>query len=375
MNATKMNRAPTSASNLARRAACPGSEAAESPFSEKDSEWSSEGVLLHSMWFADKNPALITPDQLELVIQAQSLARRFFTEFCNARGIPEDAAYVDEKEVELMLVDEEGRDLIPGHADIIRTWPEHHAAVVVDVKFGYLEVPDAAENLQTAAYSVGLFQQAEETLDAIGVAIVSPRAFGQRVTSAIYTSPQIASALAEIKRIVAACKEPKAPRHAGDWCQYCKAKVTCGEYTGQLALVQEVQTVDAIKTLSGDRLWQLKRAIKFANAIEDAVNDELRHRITEGTIYGKLKSNGSTRELFDATGAFAKLNEWLGNEGYPKMTASAFDSCRKMVFGSVEELFASITGMAKSKAKERLKEVISEFCVETPKAQSPVEAK
>jgi len=178
-------RAKTSASNLFRRAECPGSEAAEAPFAEQNSEYSSEGTLLHKWFFVPEKPiALLTKTQLETLNEAETYARKAFLEFATLHGIPDDALAVDNHEVELDVHDTDGTPLPPGHADLVRFWPEYDLAYIVDAKFGFSEVEEAPSNLQLADYALGVFQNSNGKLKEIGVAIVQPRNFGERLTPA-----------------------------------------------------------------------------------------------------------------------------------------------------------------------------------------------
>ena len=376
----------TSASNLHRRAACPGSANAEKDLAEQDSEDSREGQLLHRLFFSKTNrTALVTADQLEVVETAERYTRKFITEFTELNSIPIDAQKIEAKEVELSA------GAVTGHADLIIEWPDCDCAVVIDAKFGRLEVEEAADNLQLAAYATALNDgilvsqygrldiEEEETPSkrVIGVAIVQPRAFGERITSAIYRGPSLTAARAELVRIVHATKNPDAPRHAGEHCRYCKAKVTCKEYLESLNQLAVMPDKTAVATLSDEYLRNLFLAIKRANQIKDEVEAEIRARMDAGKAVGlalKYRNTGSVRELFQPLGALEAMNVWLDDNGYAPLSATAFDSCRRMQFGELEKLFANLTGLAQTRAKERLKEILAEYTVERPKRAAIIEA-
>src|SRR5215471_7073109 len=97
-------RAATSASNLFRRALCPGSERLEEGLPDEDSPESREGTLLHEY---DANPQLdrsvLTPDQRDLLRISEALDNFVFARCVHEYGLDgtQDAHFVDYREVEL----------------------------------------------------------------------------------------------------------------------------------------------------------------------------------------------------------------------------------------------------------------------------------
>lgn len=365
---TKPVRAVTSASNLFRRALCPGSAAMEAQFSEADSEFSVEGTLLHSLFMLppEQYPDIkLTDEQREAVECANFHARDFIRQFCEDNSIPDDAEFIDEREVTLEIY-WSGFPLFPGHADFIRHWPSHGVAVVIDAKFGFMEVEDACENLQLSTYAAGwALTRPYHVTSKVGVAIVQPRNFGPKKSVAQYDSKGLVDAHLEIVRVFRESEQPDAPRNPSlKACHFCRAKAACPEYKAKfMQLSPELSA--AITTLENDQLARMYEAVKFAAKVADEVRDEMRARILAGTLPGfKLGNSGSTRRLVDGVGLFVAMSKRFPDaEHFPIQ----YNRCLEMVWGRMEELFASLAGVSEAKAKEFVREIAAPFVEEKEK--------
>lgn len=380
-----VKRAVTSASNIFRRALCPGSRAMEEPFcevkvplselaiAEKEDDYSREGQMLHKLYMTGSRPTSLTPAQVQALDDADALTNEFFTKFCVSMGIQEDAQFVDEREISLVLNDTQDRQIFPGHADLIRLWPDYEIAALADAKFGFMEVDNAADNTQLASYAIML--QQKQPMKTIGVAIVQPRNFGPRLTTAIYADVQMAGALAELIRIDTASKKPNAPLTPGDkQCHFCSAKVACPAYKAQIEVANQILSTTAVGTASDEQLDKLLIACQFAAKIGDDVRGEIRARIEAGGMPGwKLQNTGETVDLTNNDGFYAALKSYFSEN--PAFTARAYDSCRSMKWGDLYALLGQITGMSEAKVKEFVKTMSEGFVVRTPKAQRIVKEK
>lgn len=362
-------RAVTSASNIFRRKLCPGSERMEAGIYEPDSEYSREGKMLHELFLTGIRATFLTPDQHETLNLADKLATEFFDKLCAENGIPPGTAYVEEREQDMMLRTAAGHPLFPGHADVIRTWPEYEVRGIVDAKFGYLEVDHAADNTQTASYAA--MKQQTDPVKVTGVAIVQPRNFGPRITMAVYVAAALPSAVAELEGIVAAAKAPDAPLIAGEQqCHYCKAKVKCPAFLARSNAVTVVGT-RAVAELKPDELIAVWSACKFASKIASDVSDEMRRRVKAGELPGyKLQSSGDVVNLEDSTGLFIALGAHFA--GNPAFTATAYDDCREMGWGRLTGLIQNLTGLSEKKAKEFIDDMNKPFVTRVPKAERVV---
>src|SRR5215510_10062110 len=195
-----MTRANTSASNLFRRALCPGSEAMEAGLPDEDTEESREGTLLHHY---DAHPELdrsvLKPEQRDLLEISAALDRFIFSRISQTyqlNGKDETSSYVENREVALNYKE------LPGHADLVRYYIGPKIALIVDKKFGYKLQTPATLNKQLRAYAVMVAEMV--TLNGAIVAITQPRMpYSERVTIAAYGQDDIVQTRAAIDDILA----------------------------------------------------------------------------------------------------------------------------------------------------------------------------
>jgi hypothetical protein len=360
-------RAILSASNLSAAALCPGKPNMERPFLDRTTIDAARGTALHPYFQSDLPRAALTADDREFMEYSDTLSRRFLDEFRALNGITDEEPFTRENEISL-------DGLVPGHPDAVYSWRDGAIVAILDLKTGPVEVDSADENEQLAAYSALVWQR--KPFEVAGVCIVQPGCFGKHTSSAIYRAEQMSGVLDYIERIHAATVPEDAPRVAGEkQCRFCRARVACDAYTSSLMEI-ELLKVHAVSTANNDQLARLKRATQFADKVKDEINEELRKRIEAGEMPGwKLRNTGSARDLFDSTGAFLALKQWLAEQGHTVITASAYDNCRRITWEPIEKLFAEAAGMSQKKAKDTLKELLAPFVVETEKAKSPVEEK
>ena len=361
-------RAVTSASNLLRRKLCPGSARMEMGLGEEENEYSAEGTFLHSQFMQPKSPDA-TPDQLETLALAEYYADRHFDRIRRQFNIPEDAEYIDEKDVGFWLYDNKGHPIIPGHSDRIRNWPKYLVRSIVDAKFGFLDVEHAADNTQLASYFVMAHQQIPVAWT--GVCIVQPRNFGPRMSEAIYSAGDFAAARDEIILIDKESKQPDAPLRAGrKQCHFCKAKSICDEYKRTFITLR---TPMAVETLENEDLSKLHTAIAAAIKLQPLVNSEMRRRISEGKLPGyKLRNTGDHRVCVKPSGLYMALSSYFADN--PDFTARAYDACREIAWGKLAKFVQSITNMSEKASKKFVKEISEPFCTSTPKEKAVVRA-
>jgi len=319
-----MNRAVTSASNVHRRAVCPGSERLEADLPEEDSVQSREGTLLHAY---DANPALeravLKPDQRDLLTRSSDLEAEVFRRVTEQFAIAIDEPYTQGVETALM-VHRGIKALIPGHCDKWRHYHKRGILVILDKKFGYIEVTPAAANYQLRTYAVAGAEQWKPVNDVV-VAITQPRLpYEQRITMAAYTADDIKAAKQELFAIKDACTAPDAPlRPTEDGCRYCKAKLICPAFRAAVqdgmaivALPDREITVAAreehiarvVAALPDEKLDDLLVKLQMAQFIAEPARDEARRRVASGALPGwKLGKASEMRKVADPERAIALL--------------------------------------------------------------------
>lgn len=328
-----MLRATTSASNIFRRALCPGSEGLEEGLQDEDSPQSKEGTLLHAY---DANSSLeravLSPNQQDLLRIAAEADEFVFSTVATEFGLAADESFTEEREIELFAL--RGNEYeTPGHGDRLRYYPRLKLLVIRDAKFGYKEVTPAAANYQLRTYAIG--GAAKWDVDNVVVAITQPRLpYYQRVTMATYSPDDIELSIAELISIRAGSRAPDAPLHAGEeQCRYCKAKTKCPEFTRQLVPLDQGKELKArLPELTPAQRDGLIRAVKFAKFIEDALMDNEREVIaSDGESLYTLGKAKEVRHVTDVKRAVA----FLALRG--DLTREQAMDCCEMSIGAVEE--------------------------------------
>jgi len=344
----------------------------EHGLAEQDSEYSTEGVMLHSLFLTGNRPDTLTPNQVELLDLADFYADEFFTNVRAKFDISEGEPWIDEREPEMVIKDASEVVLFPGHADVVRTWPRLKVRAIADAKFGFMEVDEAPGNLQLATYAVMRQQQSEAK--AVAVAIIQPRNFGPRFTQAVYGASDLSAAEVEVMMIYVNSLKPDAELRAGPHCHFCKAKTICPAYTQMFAGIQKTVGTVAVETLPLETLEELFGAIKFAEKIGKDITAEMRRRVNEGHAPGwKLRNTGDVTVLDKTFDFYQALKGYF--KDIPQFTPRAFDDCRVMGWGKLETLIQDITGLSDKKVKEFIKEMSEPFVTRTPKEKSVVREK
>ena len=357
-------RQTTSASSLSRRRLCPGSARQEAGILDQENEWTGKGNELHRLYFTGERPEMLSAKDRETLDSADALTRKFLDAFREHAGIPEDAHYLDHRELPLGFRDAEGFVIFPGHVDLCREWPDYGAAIC-DFKSGFGEVSEAEQNEQLACYAV--MRQQERPARLTGVAIVQPNNFGPRMTTALYDAAALETARAEILRIWNSTLPVNAPLVAGEeQCRNCKAKVFCEAYRAKFLVVDDYKT-RAIDQLTPDELAQCMDAIRFANRIKDDVSARLVELITAGQMPGwELKNTGSTTTVTDLTGAMMAIV----NRADGKIT---FDEVRSFLTLSTSKVATLLheKGLPEKGAKVLVDAAVAPFATITEKGKSP----
>jgi hypothetical protein len=373
-----MIRPVTSASNVHRRALCPGSERLEAGLPEEDSPQSQEGTLLHSY---DASPQLdrtvLKPQQRDLLRISKELDDFVFARVAEQFGIAANDVFQYGNEKELLALEETPQET-PGHCDRWGCLPKKRLLVIIDKKFGYRETTPAAANYQLRTYAIAGAEQWD--VDHVVVAITQPRlSYEQRVTMAVYSMEDIAAAEDELIAIRKASAKPDAPLVAGEeQCRYCKAKLICPAYKAQvtegLALVQsgdgtvtkrEATAERSLAECNDAQLDAVLIAIQFSDFIKDLARDEARRRIANGALTNwKLGKETEVREIVDPKRALSLLT--LKGD----LTRDEVFDCSNPSITKIEEKLREKTGGTWKEAREILETTLAPVIEREPKKPS-----
>lgn len=116
-----------------------------------------------------------------------------------------------------------GQELNFGHYDTLIFLSEE-IAILVDYKFGWIPVPDAASNWQGKGYAIGCFQKYPR-LKKIGVVFIQPKL--HRVTNTHYKVEDCYAMFREVRDVIAAAENPNKTLRPGPYCDYCAHAGTC----------------------------------------------------------------------------------------------------------------------------------------------------
>lgn len=373
-----MIRALTSASNIPRRAACPGSAYAESQCEqEPDSADSSEGTLLHDLDAnPDKDRSDITSEQAEVLAKANSGDEEIFKSIRLALKLDAAEPYEEGYEKELWFF-RSIKKLFPGHCDRWRWWPGVKILAIIDKKFGRKEVTSAESNLQLRCYAT----MAEKIWkpDMSVVAINQPRLpFEDRLTMGEYTPEQITASRDQINAIWDASHNadgsPRedAPRFADaqEQCRYCRAKLKCDAYTAKYgwmtlpALDGKEVFVGKLAEISDDKLAQVWEAIAFAKIVEPSAKAEIIKRHGSGGMQMfELQNSGNTSTINDTPKAMRLLKSY-------GLTEEEIMLCSKLKKEDLAEKVKTRESCTIAASKKKLNEILAPVLTVTAKSPS-----
>ena len=373
-----MIRALTSASNISRRELCPGSAAAEQDFPQgDDSEYSEEGTLLHAI-DSDASAGVgvkLTGEQKDVLEAAKRADDEIYNSVRASLKITPEEPFEEGREEELWFY--RGlKKVFPGHCDRWRWYPNMSVLIIIDKKFGRLEVTPAESNMQLRAYAVmgARRWKAEHTL----VAINQPRLrYDDRVTLAEYNKDSIQAAGEHVLRIWDGAHNPDGsprtdvPRVAGQaQCRYCSARLHCDAYREKyefLAKPSEDGKDRFVATLGAATDAELDRihvAATFAALVKDDIKKEIVRRMEDGGMRNyEMKPTGNTSTISDVEKAVGML------EGIGLTQSQIIKRARLSLDALAEDLHAK-EGGTQIAAKRKIRDTLASVLDVTPKAPS-----
>lgn len=273
-----MSHHPLGPSTLSRRAACPGSYAAELPLwdtPEEEREEAVAGTVRH----VAASGGLITPEfRTELLASLREPADRSLVETWWAYwdGAAHVTCEVLAAGVETRLSLSRGRHGTCDAWMVIRTPDGRRVLIVGDLKAAPAGRPD--ESLQLADYAVGLSRLHE--VDECVLVLVDVLGIHQSEAS-------LADCEARVEAVLDAATAPDAERRPGAHCAYCRARDACEvrqqvavQSAGLVAVIRDpVAYVAALpaaeRTAAVDAIVLAAKSLAAAeDALKDAIRDE-----------------------------------------------------------------------------------------------------
>ena len=374
-----MLRSPNSASQMAKRKACPGSANAERGLPRIDTAWSDEGTLLHKH---DANPDLdrsgLTTQQRGVLERNSGLREAFLALELPRLGIASDARREIIREREFILSDYEGSPIIshgmpcPAHPDIIYWYPDYLVAIIFDSKFGRIPVEAAWLNQQLKFYFVTFCDYYNP--ETVIVAITQPwQPKGNDFHSAEYSARNAPEFKQEIIDDIRATEPPDAPRRSSkDACRYCAANGVCpiavNDMT-ELAILEIQNLTPAALVMLWDEMEKATNTIK-------AIKSRLQYLVEtcpDAVPELELKSTGSVRSA-DALSVYNLLMEQaaLPGSNTPEKVAFFMQTFSDFSVPAFQDWLQTAKGITAAKAKATVKDLLGDLLVENEKGKSLV---
>lgn len=114
-----------------------------------------------------------------------------------------------------------------GTADFVVYHEASRLLTVVDLKFGRGVLVDAEGNPQLRYYALGALLALAKPVTTVKAIIVQPRAGG--IKEAEFDAAELIEWTADLLEAARRTQEKDAPRNAGSWCRFCKARASCSE--------------------------------------------------------------------------------------------------------------------------------------------------
>jgi hypothetical protein len=255
-----------SPSSAHRWTACHGSVAAERDFPNVGSEYAQEGTAAHELahlaWTQQRNPAewigtAIPVDddrggEVHIVVTEEMVeAVALYLDVCAEQSQGCDLV-CSETKIDLATLKPPGP--MRGTSDFFCFNSSTRVLTVLDFKYGRGVVVEAVNNPQLRYYALGvwlhLIQQAQGvlSLDQVRIGVIQPRAsHHQGPVRFENVSMDVFKLWAKkLLKHATAASAPNAPRKAGEWCGFCRAKATCGTLRDAALQAAQVEFSDIV---------------------------------------------------------------------------------------------------------------------------------
>lgn len=330
-----------SASSMHRRAACPGSAAAEAayPYDDTQSVFALEGDNMHAemMRFFDPNlrPIELTGEQIRSCERAFHLYERLAHQN-GFEGLPE--------------LEQKFRSKLGFSVVIDLALVNDDRALIVDWKFGRGTVEAAESNWQLACAAVAAFEKLG--VSEITVAVIQPRA-EDPITAASYEgTPALLAASDNLAIVIRKCKADGAPRIPGEHCKYCRHAPNCEEAAAEVKALVQIQALPA--QMDDETLAMFLDKAKCVKPVIDAIEGEAKKRLAEGRpLTGwKLRAGNRYRKI-GAKDAWAVLKDLSPKEALPVFKENFWNTL-EIPISEVDAIVGEHFGLTPNKAKDQV---------------------
>ncbi len=339
-------------SNLHQAKLCPGSVQAQEGLPDQSSRYSEEGELIHKLLTLSNGGEIealpkLNKDQRKTYDLCVKIRDWFISDYSKGTKI---ADIVQEQIFEY--------GALTGHPDWIGFYVTSDGklrSLLDDVKTGYIEVDEPADNMQLRGYAYLLFHT-YSMLDEVIAHITQPHA--KRTDPCQYTRTELPDIDFEIEQITAEASKPGARRiPSPEACRYCKACGTprCPETMGKLSEIAKINP-DLLTSLPASKkleLWKSWKVVEsIGKKIKEVFTSEL--KFNPASIPGlALEPGAEVRTIADVQGAYESLQDVVAQ--------SDFLACCSISVGKLEELYGEKTGLVGKALTEKFNQVLKHY--------------
>lgn len=314
-----------SGSGANRWLTCPGSHVAEQGQPDKSGDDAAEGELLHEILAGKREPIDITEDQAAFVTYTLHERDKLVTQL-----LGDGAEIVDKDQTRYWLRNGDLEPIASCKLDYIAKATAK--MLVIDYKGGRREVDQADTNAQLRFAAAVCWQEFRP--EQLFVAIIQPRAEGERVTVASYDPQAMEAALIEMTEGSQRAALPNQKRKPDvKACHYCKARGTerCPESIKTVSAMVEASTAATLLITPENALEWFGR-VELAERICESLRDRLKTMAEAGQAPGlRLKPGNTIKSISDPRAAWAKIGINIGG--------AAFADCCKVSLPELSKAF------------------------------------
>jgi hypothetical protein len=350
-----------SGSGAKRWLGCPGSHRAERGLPDSQTDDAAEGEMLHAVMESPASPhrAKLSDEQAHCIEFCRATRLKLSEEIL---GTDEPQAFVEER---WWLRDTATLEPL---ASCRIDWAGYtsDAMLILDWKFGRREV-DAADVNDQLRFAAAVAWQ-EYYPESVFVGIVAPRAEGERVTVARFSSAQCQAAHAEMVAGALRAMQPSQPRcPSAGACHYCRARGTeaCPE---SIAETTDLATVSTAEIATPERVAELLEKCELAERVIDAIRSRAKARLEAGEpIPGwRLKPGSKQKKIIDQVAAWSRVGQQLiGGAEFAKCCTVSIAKLAAAVKAN-----STIEKLTDKSAREKVESLLGDAVVETQNAPS-----
>ena len=350
-----------SGSGAKRWLTCPGSHLAERGLPDSQTDDATEGEMLHAVIETGESAqrAKLIEDQAACIEFCRETRRKLSAELLSSENV------VDLVEQRLWLRNPATLDQV---ASCRIDWAgfSSDSMLVLDWKFGRKAVDQADVNDQLRFAAAVAWQ--EYYPESVFVGIVAPRAEGERVTVARFSSAQCQAAHAEMVAGALRAMQPSQPRcPSAGACHYCRARGTeaCPE---SIAEATALATVANSEIATPERVAELLEKCELAERVIDAIRANAKRMISDGvSVPGwRLKPGNRPKKISDPVAAWSRVGQNLiGGAAFAKCCTVSI----KALADAVKEN-STIEKLTDKSAREKVESLLGDCITETQNAPS-----